>query len=93
MRNLWCKLWNWFLNTVNDIGDTVAYNLRNMGTIAADLLSTVAAGVGDAIGSIFGGSNLLVWAVAAVFAYAVITHDSDEDRDPDTPGGNKNGLS
>lgn len=75
MRNLWCKLWSWFMNIIDDIGDAVAHALKKAGTVAADLLTTIASGVGNAVGSIFGGSNFLVWLGVGVFAYFVLTKE------------------
>jgi hypothetical protein len=87
MRNLWCKLWSWFLNTLNDVGDAVAHTLQKAGTVAADLLTTVASGVGNAVGSIFGGGNFLVWAGIGLLAYFVLTKQDDEDKAPSIIGG------
>lgn len=92
MRKLWCKLWTWFLNTVDDLGDTVAHTLQKAGTVAADLLTTVAEGVGNAVGSIFGGSNLVVWIGVGIFAYFMLKDDKQEVQDYRTYDGGISGF-
>lgn len=80
MRNLWCKIWSWLLNTFSDALTAVSHALKTVGDVAVDLLTDVASGVGDAIGSIFGGSNFLIWAGVGVFAYFLLTKESEDGR-------------
>lgn len=78
MRSLWCKLWNWILNTVSSAVETIAHVLKTVGDVAVELLTDVAGAVGGAIGSIFGGSNFLVWAGVGVFAYFLLTKEDSK---------------
>lgn len=80
MRNLWCKLWNIFLNAFTDAVSAIAYALDTVGTVAVDLLSDAANAVGGAIGSIFGGSNFLIWAGVGLFAYLLLTNQDEEGK-------------
>lgn len=80
MRKIWCKIWTWLLNTVNDAVSTIAHALKTVGDVAVDLLTDVAAGIGGAISSIFGGSNFLIWAGVGVFAYFLLTKESEDGR-------------
>lgn len=73
MRKIWCKLWNLILNTFSDVVNAVAYALKTVGEVAVEVLGAAADAVGGAIGSIFGGSNLLVWAGVGIFAYMLLT--------------------
>lgn len=82
MRNLWCKLWNVFLNMFTDVVKAVAYALDTVGTVLVELLSSAADAVGGAISSIFGGSNLLIWAGVGFFAYLLLTNQDEEDKSP-----------
>lgn len=82
MRNLWCKLWNVFLNAFTDAVKAVAYALDTVGTVAVELLSSAADAVGGAIGSIFGGGNFLIWAGVGLFAYLLLTNQDEEDKSP-----------
>lgn len=80
MGSLWCKIWTWLLNTVQSAVDTIAYALDTIGTVAVDLLSDLATAVGGAVGDIFGGGNLLIWLGVGVFAYMLLTKQSDKDK-------------
>lgn len=82
MRKIWCKLWNVILNVFSDVVSAVAYALKTVGTVAVEVLGAAADAVGGAIGSIFGGFNLLVWAGVGVFAYFLLTKQSDNDKAP-----------
>lgn len=77
MRKIWCKLWNLILNTFSDAVNAVAYALKTVGDVAVEILGAAADAVGGAIGSIFGGSNFLVWAGVGVFAYFLLTKEDD----------------
>lgn len=73
MRKAWCKLWNLILNTFSDAVSAVAYALKTVGDVVVEILGAAAEAVGSAVGSIFGGSNLLVWIGVGVFAYMLLT--------------------
>lgn len=80
MGSLWCKIWTWLLNTIHDAVDAIAYALDTIGTVAIDLLSDLATAVGGAVSDIFGGGNLLIWLGVGVFAYMLLTKQSDKDK-------------
>lgn len=67
MRKTLCKIWNFILNLFTDVVDAVAYGLKTFGEVLVPVLGALGQVVGDTIGSIFGGSNLLVWGVAGFF--------------------------
>lgn len=69
MRGALCKIWNFFLNLFNDVLDAVAYALTTVGEVLLKLAKGVGEVVGGVIGSVFGGSNLLVWAGVGAIAY------------------------
>lgn len=73
MRKIWCKLWNLILNTFSDAVSAVAYALETIGDVAVEVLGSAADAIGGAIGSIFGGSNFIVWVGVGVFAYMLLT--------------------
>lgn len=75
MRKIWCKLWNWILNTVSSAVELIAHALKTVGDVAVDLLTDLGEGLGSAVGSIFGGSNFIVWAGVGVFAYFFLTKE------------------
>lgn len=89
MGNAWCKLWNFFLSAFTDVVDGVGYALAKAGEIAGDVLTNVAAGVGNAVGSIFGGGNLLVWVVLGVGAYFFLKDDNNASNRPYDRGGDR----
>lgn len=72
---MWCKLWRFLLNTFTDVVDAVAYALTTLGDVAVELLTDLGDGLGSAIGSIFGGSNLVIWLGVGVFAYMLLTKE------------------
>lgn len=80
MGSLWCKIWTWLLNTVRSAVDTIAYALDTIGTVAVDLLSDLATAVGGAVNDIFGGGNLIIWLGVGIFAYMLLTKQSDKDK-------------
>lgn len=92
MRSLWCKLWNFILNTFTDVVSGVAYALKTVGTVAASILTDVAGAVGSAIGSIFGGSNFFVWLAVGIGGYLLLTKQDDADKNPSIIGGVSNEL-
>lgn len=64
-----CKIWNFLLNLFTDVLDAVAYALKTVGEVLVAVAKGVGEAVGSAVDSIFGGSNLFVWAGAAIAAY------------------------
>lgn len=78
MRGALCKIWNFFLNLFNDVLDSVAYALTTVGEVLLKLAKGVGEVVGDAIGSAFGGSNLLVWAGVGAIAYFLFFKQDEE---------------
>lgn len=80
MRKIWCKLYNFILNTFTSAVEAVAYALKTVGAVAVEILGAAADAVGGAIGSIFGGSNFIVWAGVGILAYFVLTKQDDKDK-------------
>lgn len=78
---MWCKLWRFLLNTFTDVVDAVAYALTTLGDVAVELLTDLGDGLGSAIGSIFGGSNLVIWLGVGVFAYMLLTKEDSNGND------------
>lgn len=72
MTNLWCKIWNFFLNMFTDAIKLVAYALTTVGEILCKVLTDVGSAVGDVVESVFGGSNVLSWLVIGGLAYFLI---------------------
>lgn len=64
-----CKIWNFLLNLFTDVLDAVAYALKTVGEVLVVVAKGVGEAVGSAVDSLFGGSNLFVWAGAAIAAY------------------------
>lgn len=77
MRKAWCSLWSAFLSAFTDATESVAYALAKAGEVAGDVLTSVASGVGNAVSSIFGGGNFLVWLAVGVGAYFLLTNDNE----------------
>lgn len=69
MTELWCKLWNFLLNTFNSIIDGIGIALGTVGTVLVDVLGTVAGAVGDVLG-IPGG--LFLWIGLGFGAYLIV---------------------
>lgn len=64
-----CKIWNFLLMMFKDTLDAVAYALKTVGEVLVDVAKGVGEAVGSVVSSVFGGSNLLTWAVLGVGAY------------------------
>lgn len=77
MGNAICKLWTFLLNLIQKAVEAIAYALKTIGEVVIPLLGQLADAVGGAIGSIFGGGNLLVWLGVGVFAYFLLTKEDD----------------
>lgn len=77
MRSILCKIWNFVLQMFQDSVEAVAVGLQTLGEVLVPVLGALGQVVGDTIGSIFGGSNLLVWAGVGIFAYFIITRDKE----------------
>lgn len=67
MRSALCKIWNFVLSLFTDVVDAVAYGIKTFGEVLVPVLGALGQVIGDTIGSVFGGSNLLVWGAAGVF--------------------------
>lgn len=67
MRSALCKIWNFVLSLFTDVVDAIAYGIKTFGEVLVPVLGALGQVVGDTIGSVFGGSNLLVWGAAGVF--------------------------
>lgn len=67
MRSALCKIWNFVLSLFTDVVDAVAYGIKTFGEVLVPVLGALGQVVGDTIGSVFGGSNLLIWGAAGVF--------------------------
>lgn len=80
MRKIWCRLWNTFLNVFQDATNAVATSLETVGTVAVKVLGAVGEVVGDTIGSVFGGSNLLVWCIVGFIGYKLLTKQDDPSK-------------
>lgn len=78
MRSILCKIWNFVLQMFQDSVEAVAVGLQTLGEVLVPVLGALGQVVGDTIGSIFGGSNLLVWAGVGIFAYFIITRDKED---------------
>lgn len=78
MRSTLCKIWNFALMMFQDSVEAVAIGLKTLGEVLVPVLGAIGQVVGDTIGSVFGGSNLLVWAGMGIFAYFVITKKKDD---------------
>lgn len=79
MGNAICKLWTFLLNLIQKAVEAIAYALKTVGEVVIPLLGQLGQVVGDTIGgligSVFGGSNFLVWAGVGVFAYFLLTKE------------------
>lgn len=78
MRSTLCKIWNFVLMMFQDAVEAVAVGLKTLGEVLVPILGALGQVVGDTIGSVFGGSNLLVWAGVGIFAYFLITRKKDD---------------
>lgn len=67
MRSALCKIWNFVLSLFTDVVDAIAYGIKTFGEVLVPVLGALGQVIGDTIGSVFGGSNLLVWGAAGVF--------------------------
>lgn len=67
MRSALCKIWNFVLSLFTDVVDAIAYGIKTFGEVLVPVLGALGQVIGDTIGSVFGGSNLLVWGTAGVF--------------------------
>lgn len=79
MGNAICKLWTFLLNLIQKAVEAVSYALKTVGEVVIPLLGQLGEVVSDTlgglVGNIFGGSNLLVWAGAGIFAYFLLTKE------------------
>lgn len=78
MRSILCKIWNLVLMMFQDSVDAIAVGLKTLGEVLVPILGALGQVIGDTIGSVFGGSNLLVWAGVGIFAYFVLTKEQDD---------------
>lgn len=77
---MFCKIWSFFLRLFQSAIEAVAWALETIGEVALDLLEGVGDIVGGVIGSVFGGSNLLIWlALGGLGIYFLTKEDSDGD--------------
>lgn len=77
---MFCKIWSFFLRLFQSAVEAVAWALETIGEVALDLLEGVGAVIGSTIGSVFGGSNLLIWlALGGLGIYFLTKEDSDGD--------------
>lgn len=89
MSNLWCKLWNFILNTFTSAIELVGTLLETVGTVLVDVLGSVAGSLGDALG--ISGSTVM-WIGLGVLAYFIFTSE-DKDSSSSPPGvGSLGGL-
>lgn len=77
MSKLWCKLWNFVLNTFTSAIELVGTLLETVGTVLVDVLGAVAESVGNALG--FSGSTILLLGLGAL-VYFAITGDKDKPK-------------
>lgn len=77
-----CKIWNFILNIFTDTLNAVAFALKTVGEVLGDVLTSVGDGLGNFVGGVFGGGNLLVWAGVGIFAYFLLTKQDDSDKAP-----------
>lgn len=78
MGSILCKIWNFVLMMFQDSVEAIAIGLKTLGEVLVPVLGALGQVVGDTIGSIFGGSNLLVWAGVGIFAYFILTKKQDD---------------
>lgn len=88
MRSVLCKIWNFILNRFSDVLEASAYGLKTIGEVAVPILGALGEVVGDTVGSIFGGSNLLIWLVGGYFLLSYLGKER-EDNQPITTTGAK----
>lgn len=50
MSNLWCKLWNFFLNIFTQAVHAIAYAIKTIGEVAIGLAGDLLHAVGSALG-------------------------------------------
>lgn len=75
---MFCKIWTFFLRLFEGAMEAIAWALKTVGEVALDLLEGVGNVVGGVIGSVFGGSNLLVWlALGGLGLYFITKEDSN----------------
>lgn len=91
MSKLWCKLWNFVLNTFTSVVEGVGILLETIGTVLVDVLSGVASAVGDALG--LDGSTVLFIGLG-VLAYLLLGRDKSKDKglDQNVMGVSSNGV-
>lgn len=81
MGNAICKLWTFLLNLLSKSVEAVAYALKTVGEVVIPILGDLGKVIGDTVGgfvgSIFGGSNLLVWAGVGFLAYFLLTKEDE----------------
>lgn len=77
MSKLWCKLWNFVLNTFTSAIELVGTLLETVGTVLVEVLGSVAESLGNALG--FSGSTILLLGLGAL-VYFALTGDDEEKR-------------
>lgn len=77
MRKIWCKLWNFILGVFVSVVEGVAFALETLGTVAVELLASVADAVGEALG--IDGSTVL-WLGLGVVAFFLLRGSKSEEE-------------
>lgn len=75
MTKLWCKLWNFILNTFTSVIEGVGVLLETVGTVLVEVISGVADSVGKALG--LSGSTVLLIGLG-LGIYFLASGDDDE---------------
>lgn len=77
MRSLWCKIWNFVLNTFMSAIEAVAYALKTAGVLLVEVFDAVLTATSDALGiGKLGTLGLIALGVGAWF----LLGGSDDDK-------------
>lgn len=90
MSKLWCKLWNFVLNTFTSAIELVGTLLETVGTVLVDVLGAVTDSLGKALG--ISGSTVL-WIGLGVLAYFIFTGDDKDNAAAKPTVGNLGAIS
>lgn len=75
MGNLWCKIWNAFLNIFTQAVHAIAYAIKTVGEVAIGLAGDLISAAGKALGL----GSLFPLLLVGVGGYLLLTHKEKDD--------------
>lgn len=74
MTKLWCKLWNFFLNTFTSAIEGIGYLLTTLGTVLVEILGAV----GEAVGEVFSGTGAVPLLIGGLLLFMFFKNKKEE---------------